>query len=132
MAEGWLRHLAGPRVEALSAGTHPTQLHPLAVRVMDEVGIDISRQTSDPIEPYLADPPDLVIAVSSAAAARCPTLPGRLPLMHWPFEDPAAVRGSELEVQQAFRATRDAIGRRVREWLGQGCPGLPRSVPARR
>ena len=124
MAEGWLRHLAGRRLEALSAGTHPTRLHPLAVRVMDEVGIDVSRQTSDAIEPYLEDPPDLVIAVCSAAAAGCPTLPGRTPLLSWPFEDPAGVRGSELEVLRAFRAVRDAIGARLGAWLEAGCPGL--------
>jgi len=132
MAEGWLRHVAGARVEALSAGTHPTRVNPLAVRVMAEVGIDISRQTSDPLEPYLVDPPDLVIAVCSAAAASCPTLPGRTPLLSWPFEDPAGARGSDSDVLETFRVTRDAIGARVREWLAQGCPGLPQAVGARR
>lgn len=125
MAEGWLRHLAGRRLEAASAGTHPTEPHPLVARVMAEVGIDTSRQTSDPVEAHLEDPPDLVIAVCSAAAAACPTLPGRIPLLSWPFEDPARVRGSELEVLAAFRATRDAIGARLRDWLAAGCPGLP-------
>jgi arsenate reductase len=126
MAEGWLRHLAGTRLESLSAGTHPTRLHPRVVTVMAEVGIDVSRQTSDPLEAHLEDPPDLVIAVCSAAAAGCPTLPGRIPLIAWPFEDPAAVRGSEPELLRAFRATRDAIGERLGSWLAAGCPGLPR------
>ncbi len=125
MAEGWLRHLAGARLDSLSAGTHPTRLHPLAVRVMAEVGIDVSRHTSDPLEAHLGDPPDVVIAVCSAAAAGCPTLPGRIPLLAWPFEDPTGARGSELEVLGAFRATRDALGQRLRDWLAGGCPGLP-------
>lgn len=126
MAEGWLRHLAGARLEALSAGTHPTRLHPLVVRVMAEVGIDVAGQTADPVEAHLDEPPDLVIAVCSAAAASCPTLPGRIPLVSWPFEDPAGARGSEPEVLAAFRSTRDAIGQRMRDWLASGCPGLPR------
>src|SRR5512134_3407451 len=126
MAEGWLRHLAGRSLEALSAGTRPTALHPAVVRVMAEVGIDVSGQTADPIEAYLEDPPELVIAVCSAAAAGCPVLPGRTPLLSWPFEDPAAVQGTELETLRAFRATRDAIGARLQAWLAAGCPGLPR------
>jgi arsenate reductase (thioredoxin) len=132
MAEGWLRHLAGRRLESLSAGTHPTRLNPLVVRVMAEVGIDVSRHTSDAIEAHLADPPDLVIAVCSAALAGCPTLPGRIPLLSWPFEDPAQVRGSELEVLRAFRGTRDALGARIRDWLAQGCSGLTPVVTAAR
>jgi arsenate reductase len=126
MAEGWLRHLAGRELESLSAGTHPTRLHPLAVRVMKEVGIDVSRQTADPVEAHLEEPPDLVVAVCSMAAAGCPQLPGRVPLLSWPFEDPAQARGGEGEVLRAFRATRDAIGQRLRDWLAAGCPGLPR------
>lgn len=129
MAEGWLRVLARGRLEACSAGTHPTELHALLPRIMREVGIDVSRQTSDPLEAHLEDPPDLVIAVCSAAAASCPTLPGRIPMLSWPFEDPTGVRGSELEILRAFRATRDAIGARLRAWLEADCPGLmpPRS-----
>lgn len=124
MAEGWLRHLAGGRLEARSAGTHPTGLHPLAVRVMAEAGVDISHQSSSSLEPHIADPPDLVIAVCSAAAAGCPTLPGRTPLLSWPFDDPASTGGEESDVLHAFRETRDAIGRRLRDWLECGCPGL--------
>jgi protein-tyrosine-phosphatase len=125
MAEGWLRHLARARLEACSAGTHPTAVHPLAVRVMAEAGVDISRQTADPLSAHLEDPPHLVIAVCSAAAASCPTLPGRIPLLSWPFEEPGAVRGSELEILRAFRATRDAIGQRLGAWIECGYPGLP-------
>jgi arsenate reductase len=132
MAEGWLRHLARERLEALSAGTHPTRLHPVAVRVMAEVGIDISTHTADPLAAHLEDPPDLVIAVCGAVAAGCPSLPGRMPLLAWPFEDPAAVRGAEREVLGAFRAARDAIGQRIRAWLECGCPGLAAPTMGRR
>ncbi len=130
MAEGWLRHLAGGRVESLSAGTHPTRVNPLAVAVMAEVGVDISRQSADPLAAHLEDPPHLVIAVCSAAAARCPTLPGRIPLLTWPFEEPSVVRGSELEVLRAFRSTRDAIGERLSAWIECGFPGLPAEAQA--
>jgi arsenate reductase len=125
MAEGWLRHLAGRELESLSAGTHPTRPNPLMVQVMAELGIDVSRQTSKSIEAFLAYPPDLAITVCSTTLASCPGLPGRA-LLSWPFEDPSALRGNELEVLRAFRATRDAIGERLRAWLAAGSPGLPR------
>jgi arsenate reductase len=126
MAEGWLRHLAGDRIEALSAGTHPTSLNPTAVRVMAEAGVDIRSQSAAPIEAHREDPPDLVIAVCSAAAAGCPVLPGRVPHLTWPFEDPVGARGSAEEVLALFRRTRDAIRERIAEWVQAGCPGLPR------
>jgi arsenate reductase len=141
MAEGWLRHLAGERLEALSAGTHPTALHPLAVRVMAEAGVDIRGQVAAAVEERLRERPDLVIAVCSAALAGCPPLPGRTPLLSWPCDDPAQARGSEAEVLAAFRAVRDRIRERIAGWLAAGCPGLPvavdqvpplRSVPERR
>lgn len=125
MAEGWLRHLTRQRVQALSAGTHPSAVHPLAVRVMAEVGVDLSRHTADPLGAHLEDPPHLVIAVCSAAAACCPTLPGRLPMLSWPFEEPGAQRGGELELLRAFRATRDALAQRLTAWIECGYPGLP-------
>ncbi|MEX1026185.1 MAG: arsenate reductase ArsC, partial [Planctomycetota bacterium] len=63
MAEGWLRRLGGQHVEALSAGTRPKGIHPLAVRAMAEVGIDLGGQSSKSIDAFLAEPPDVVIAV---------------------------------------------------------------------
>ncbi len=124
MAEGWLRHLSQGGIEALSAGTHPAGLNPLAVRVMAESGVDISAQTSDPLSAFVEDPPDLVIAVCSAAAASCPTFPGRTPMLSWPFDDPARARGSESEVLPVFRAVRDQVRARIAAWLEAGCPGL--------
>ena len=124
IAEGWLRHLAGSRVVALSAGTKPAGVHPRAVRVMEEVGIDLSAHTSDSIAKFLDDPPDVVIAVCDAAAADCPTFPGRTTLLPWPFPDPAAATGTEEEVHAVFRDVRDAIRRRIEAWLEEGMPPL--------
>src|SRR5579883_657399 len=88
MAEGWLRHLAGDRFEAHSAGTEATQVHPLAIRVMAEVGIDISGQHSKTIEEYLGQPFDWVITVCDQAAEACPLFPGGGERLHWSLLDP--------------------------------------------
>jgi arsenate reductase len=127
MAEGWLRHLAGGRVQALSAGTQPVGVNPLAVSVMAEEGVDIRSQTSDPVDSFLASPPDLVITVCSAAAASCPVFPARTALLTWPFDDPADARGSEEEVLGVFRRVRDEIKERVAAWIEAGFPGLGRA-----
>ena len=122
MAEGWLRHLAGDAVVALSAGTAPAGLDARAVAAMAEVGVDVSGQTSDALERYLDDPPELVIAVCDRAAAACPTLPGATAVLRWPFPDPAAARGTDGEVRAAFGEVRDAIRGRLEAWLAEGAP----------
>ena len=117
IAEAWLRRLAGDRVEALSAGTAPSFVHPLAIRVMAEAGVDLSTHESKSIQRFLADPPDLVIAVCASAAESCPVFPGRVRLERWPFDDPAAATGTEEEVLREFRRVRDAIRARIEAWL---------------
>ncbi len=124
MAEGLLRHLAGERVVSLSAGTDPVGINPVAVRVMSELGIDISGQSSDSIEEYLTDPPELVVAVCDRAAASCPTLPGATQVLRWPFPDPAHAVGTEEEVLDEFRAVRDQIRTRLEAWLVAGAEPL--------
>ncbi len=124
MAEGWLRYLARNRVEALSAGTDPVDVNPRAIAVMREAGVDISGQTPKPVTRFLHDPPDLLIAVCSAAAERCPVFPGRTRVLRWPVEDPAGTRGTEEQILQAFRETRDEIGDRIRRWIADGFPPL--------
>jgi len=124
MAEGWLRHLAGDRVIALSAGTRPGGVNPRAVEIMAEAGVDISAHTSDAIAEYLADPPDLVIAVCSAAAENCPTFSGSTRILSWPFDDPADARGSDEEVRVFFRRVRDEIRGRLQSWIDEGFPPL--------
>jgi len=123
MAEGWLRHLSAGRVEAASAGTEPRGLHPLAVRVMAERGVDISRQRSKHLSEVQGSRFDWVVTVCDRAPQSCPVFPGAR-TVHWDLPDPAEARGSEDEVAEAFRRVRDELARRVAELLavveGQG------------
>ena len=117
MAEGFLRALAGDRFEAASAGTEATRVHPLAIRVMDEVGIDLGRHSSKTFDQFLAQPWDCVITVCDNASERCPIFPTRTTRLHWSFEDPSAAAGSEEEKLQTFRRIRDEILAKIRYWI---------------
>jgi arsenate reductase len=117
MAEGWLRHLAGERFEVFSAGTAPSVVNPLAIQVMAEVGIDISRHRSKSVAEFLGQPFDFVITVCDQAAETCPIFPGPAQHIHWSFPDPAAVQGDEEQRLAAFRQVRDGIATRLRDWL---------------
>jgi len=117
MAEGLLRHLAGDRFEAMSAGTEATHVRPLAVRVMGEIGIDISGQESKTLDRYLKEPFDHVITVCDDANEACPFFPGAASRLHWSFEDPSRAVGSEAERLAVFRSVRDRIRRRIEEEL---------------
>lgn len=117
MAEGWLRHLGGSRFEAYSAGTEATFVRPLAIRAMDEVGIDISRQESKTLECYLQQPFDAVITVCDQANEACPAFFGAKQRLHWSFPDPSKASGSEEEQLAVYRAVRDAIGERIKREL---------------
>jgi thioredoxin type arsenate reductase len=113
MAEGFLRALGGDRFEAASAGTEATRVHPLAIRVMGEIGIDIGGHTSKTFDGFLARPWDSVITVCDNANERCPIFPARTARLHWSFEDPSAASGSEDERLRVFRRIRDEIRGRV-------------------
>ena len=114
MAEGWLRELGGDRVAALSAGADPSgYVHPFAIRVMQEAGVDISGHRSKSIEEFLADPPELVVSVCEHAARSCPAFPGRVERLTWPFVDPAHAEGSEDDKLALFRRVRDEIRERI-------------------
>jgi arsenate reductase len=117
MAEGFLRAWAGDRFEVASAGTEATRVHPLAVRVMDEVGIDLRSHTSKTLDAFLAQPWDYAITVCDSANERCPLFPGGTMRLHWSFDDPSAAGGSEAERLAAFRRVRDEIAARLRGWL---------------
>jgi arsenate reductase len=117
MAEGWLRAMAGDRFESASAGTEATRVHPLAIRVMAEVGIDIGGHTSKTVETLLDRPWDVVITVCDSARERCPLFPGRTARLHWSFEDPSQAGGCDEERLAVFRRVRDEIGARLRGWL---------------
>jgi arsenate reductase (thioredoxin) len=116
MAEGLLRALAADRFEVASAGTEATRVHPLAIRVMDELGIDLRGHTSKTVERFVAEPWDVVLTVCDDANERCPIFPGRVTRLHWSFEDPSAATGSEDERLAVFRRVRDAIALRLRSW----------------
>jgi arsenate reductase (thioredoxin) len=117
MAEGLLRHLAGDRFGAHSAGTEATHVRPLAVRAMDEVGVDITGQESKTLERYLGEPFDYVITVCDDANEACPFFPGARNRLHWSFEDPARVEGSEEERLAVFRRVRDEIREHIEQEL---------------
>ena len=114
MAEGLLRHLAGDRFEVYSAGTEATFVRPQAIKVMSEIGIDISGQKSKTLEEYLGQPFDYVITVCDAANEACPVFPGAKRRLHWSFEDPAAAVGSEEERLGVFRSVRYNIGEHIK------------------
>jgi arsenate reductase len=114
MAEGLLRQMAGERFDVFSAGTQPKGLHPRSVEVMNEAGIDISKQTSKDVAAFLDRKFDYVITVCDRAKQHCPVFPGAQPI-HWGFDDPAeAPPDMELNV---FRRVRDEIRHRLRLFL---------------
>jgi arsenate reductase len=117
MAEGFLRAALGGNDLVASAGIEPHGLNPRAVEVMREVGIDISSHTSNDINRYLNHSFDYVITVCDNAAKRCPTFPGSGIRLHWPFDDPAQVTGSDDHILAEFRRVRDEIHRKIDEWL---------------
>jgi arsenate reductase len=117
MAEGFLRALGADRFEAASAGTEATRVHPLAIRVMDEVGIDLGRHGSKTFDQFLTQPWDCVITVCDKANERCPIFPAGTTRLHWSFEDPSAASGSEEEKLQTFRRIRDEILAKIRNWI---------------
>jgi arsenate reductase (thioredoxin) len=117
MAEGLLRNLAGDRFEVMSAGTEATHVRPLAVRAMEEVGVDISGQESETLDRYLSEPFDRVITVCDEANEACPFFPGASERLHWSFPDPSKAEGTDEERLQVFRRVRDDIGDRIRREL---------------
>ena len=117
MAEGLLRALGGDRFEAFSAGTEATRVRPLAIKAMDELGIDISGQESKTLERYLDDRFDAVITVCDQANEACPVFFGARQRYHWSFPDPSKATGTEEEQLQVYRIVRDAIRQRLMDEL---------------
>lgn len=117
IAEGLLKNLAGDRFDVYSAGIEPTEVHPLAVQVMGEIGIDISNQSSKPASSLLNEHFGYIITVCDDAKEKCPTFPGVAIRLHWPFEDPARASGNEKEKLVVFRRIRDQIKQKIEEWL---------------
>ena len=120
MAEAILRNLAGDRYEVLSAGLEPTVLHPMAIEVMREIGIDISGQRSKSVVEYLAKVAvKIPIIVCRKCEENCPSIwPFASQVLSWPFDDPAEAASSPNGLQH-FRRVRDEIEGTIREWLKQ-------------
>jgi protein-tyrosine-phosphatase len=114
MAEGILHHLSGGRIEAFSAGSQPTSLHPLAVRTMAKMGIDISQQRSKHLDEFLDQSFDYIVTVCDRVREACPTFPGDPERVHWSFIDPAAVEGSEKDRYKAFGQVALQLTNRIR------------------
>lgn len=112
MAEGWARHLLGERVEACSAGTDPHGLNPLAVRAMQEAGVDISGHTSKTVEACDPESLTLVVTVCGHADENCPMFPGTTRVVHQGFDDPpklAAGAATDEDAMPHYRRVRDEI-----------------------
>ncbi len=120
IAEGILRHFGGNRFEAVSAGTHPTELNAIAVKVMEEIGIDISGQRSKSVEAMLSQEFDYVITVCDKAREFCPIFPGSTTSLHWDIEDPAAITGSPKEKKEAFSRVRDRLKALILQFISSG------------
>ncbi|WP_027714616.1 arsenate reductase ArsC [Desulfuromonas sp. TF] len=117
MADGIANHDFVGRLEAYSAGTEPHGLNPKAVRVMAEVSIDISGNSSEHLSTYEGQPFDYVITLCGDANEKCPLFFGGVKRLHMGFEDPASAQGTEEEVMNAFRRVRDEIRRQMREFF---------------
>jgi arsenate reductase len=123
MAEGLLRHLAGDRFEVQSAGTEATHVRALAIRAMDEIGVDISGQESKTLARYLGEPFDYVITVCDEANEACPFFPGAKRRLHWSLPDPSTAEGTEEERLTVFRSVRDGLRDRMQAELVVGRGG---------
>jgi arsenate reductase len=113
MAEGLVNALYSDRYRAFSAGTEPSTLNPYAVRVMQEIGIDISDHRSKSVDEFMDQDLDYVVTVCDHAKESCPFFPGGRMPMHKGFQDPALVAGTEAEKLQVFRRVRDEM----RDWV---------------
>lgn len=110
IAEGILRTAAGSLIEVASAGSAPAgYVHPFAIRVMIEIGIDISSHRSKHMSEFITRPVETVITVCGNADQACPVFPGQANRYHWPFDDPAKATGTEDEILAVFRRVRDGM-----------------------
>jgi protein-tyrosine-phosphatase/DNA-binding transcriptional ArsR family regulator len=116
MAEGILRNLSGGRIEVASAGSHPTDLHPSAVRVLAAMGIDISQQRSKHLDEFRGQSFSYIVTVCDRVRESCPTFPDDPERIHWSFPDPAAVEGLE-EQYRAFELVALQLMTRIRYLL---------------
>ena len=117
MAEGLLRWLGGDRFDAHSAGTEATQVRPLAIAAMAELGIDISKQTSKSLDPYVDQSFDDVITVCDDANESCPVFPNATHRLHWSLPDPSKATGTPDAQLAVYRSVRNDLRARIQAEL---------------
>lgn len=118
MAEAFLREYAGDRFDVFSAGLEPQAINPFAGKVMEGIGFDLNGHYLRHVSEFLGTTHfGYVITLCDNAESRCPIFPGASIRLHWPFEDPAALQGSEEQKLSKFRGIRDQIRERIESWL---------------
>jgi arsenate reductase len=124
IAEAWLNHLCGAAFEAQSAGLEPGTLNPLAVDVMEEIGIDISNKKTQLVFDVFKSGQLFAYVVTvcdESSAEKCPIFPGPAKRLHWSFPDPSGVKGSQQEKLEQVRAIRDQIRDKIDNWCAEVC-----------
>jgi len=124
MAEAWLNHVCGEYFEAQSAGLEPGMLNPLAVQVMAEAGIDISKKKTQAVFDVFVSGQlfaYVIMVCDKASAEKCPIFPGPATRMHWSFPDPSEVHGSETAKLERVRLIRDEIRAKIEHWCDEVC-----------
>ena len=117
IAHGLLESMAGDKFEVFSAGSHPSQVHPMSTKIMEEIGIDISHHTSDFIDDYLKTGIEIVITVCDNATEICPIFPGDVERLHWSIDDPFKGWNFDETQLKSFRDTREEIKQRIIKFL---------------
>jgi arsenate reductase len=120
MAEAFLKKMAGDKMHVESAGLEPNPVNPLVVEVMQEIGYDLSRATSDSVFDFFKEGRlyDYVITVcDESAAGQCPVFPGITKRFHWPFKDPEELTGTHAEKLADLRKIRDQIEEKIANWV---------------
>ena len=117
IAEGLMRSLGDDKFEVYSAGANPTKVNPAAIKVMSEVGVDISFHTSDPISLFINESIDIVVTVCDNANKACPVFPGKVERIHWSVKDPTNNQNSTSEDLINFRKTRNDLTKRIKNFL---------------
>jgi thioredoxin type arsenate reductase len=121
IADGFLNALGGDKYEVKSVGLEAHGLNPHAVQVMQEAGVDISKNTSDVIDPELLNRADYVITLCGHADEHCPVISNKnVTKWHWGFDDPAKATGTEDEIMNQFRSVRDSIKSRIEHFVKEG------------
>ena len=119
IAEGYLRRFAGDKALIKSAGVETHGVNPKAIAIMKEDGVDISNHTSNNVEEYLTIDFDYIITLCDNANERCPVFPGNGVRFHQNFPDPAKAAGSDEEIRENFRSTRDMIKEFCRDFISR-------------